>query len=783
MVNDERQGPQRKSTRPVSGQAQTPRASTSGVQRQNASGQVPRRAPLAPAPAGRSSAPQRASVLRDYRDNDAPRTATRGGSRNGGSGSGGAGGNGSGNGRGGNGRGKGGPPLDKNGKPIPAWKFWLRRIGVGALATGFAVALIGLLGLTIRYAMLDVPAPSDFALEQASTFYYADGTEIGRLGEAEREIVDATALPAHVSQVFVAAEDRSFYTKPGVDIVGTTRALFRTVILGERQGGSTITQQYVERFYVGETTTSITGKIDEALLALKIDQQQEKDQILSNYMNTIYFGRGAYGIEVAAQKYFGKSAAELTVSEAALLAGLLPAPSSWDPRLNPEQSEFRWNYVLDGMVAIGALTQEERDAQTFPATIEYQNTQLFGGTQGYILQAAISEVESTTGYTRDQIEVMGMKIYTTIIPSTQQSIEAAVAQMPTDAAPNLRVAAATVDPTTGAITGMYGGADYLTIQRNAVTQDVAQAGSTFKPFTLIAALEDGIGLKSVYTGNNNMTIPGFENNVRNFGGVNYGDIDLITATAYSVNTVYAQLNTEVGPSATTDVAIRAGIPEDTLGLEDNASNVLGTASPTALDMARAYATLANGGQAVDTYLVSSVTLSTGQVFYEHQVVPRQVFDADVVADAVYAMQQVVNFRSGSGHYASELGRPIAGKTGTSNENRSAWFVGFTPQQVGVVSMYQVGPNGEAESITPFGGFSEITGGSMPVRIWTWMMGPVLSGYEVVDFPPPAYVGTVASPTPSSSPTPSETAEPSPTASATPSPTPTPTATPTPTPAP
>ena len=683
----------------------------------------------------------------------------------------GTGGNGAGKGSGKKG-GKGGPPLDKNGNPIPKWKYVLRRIGLGALITGLAVALIGFIGLFVRYQMLDVPPPSAFALQQASTIYYADGTTVmGTLGEADREIVGFDTLPGYVPNAFVAAEDRSFYTNSGVDFVGTTRALVKTVVFGQKQGGSTISQQYVERYYKGETTTDIVGKVDEALLALKINQQQDKEEILGNYINTVYFGRGAYGIETAAQEYYGKSSADLTVSEAALLAGILPAPSSWDPRLNPEQAEYRWGYVLDGMVELGYITQTERDAMTFPVTIDYANDDVFAGTQGYLLRTAIDEVTATTGKTQEEIETEGLNIVTTIQPATQAAIEASVAQMPEDAAPNLSVAAITMDPTTGAITGMYGGADYLTVQRNAVTQDIAQAGSTFKPFALVAALESGISLDSVYNGNQPKTIAGFENKVGNFAGVSYGDIDLVKATAYSVNTVYAQLNVEVGPDKTRDVAVLAGIPEGTAGLEANPSNVLGSASPHALDLASAYSTYASGGMSTDPFMVQSVTDADGVLYYDRQSVPQRVFETDVMADATYAMQQVVNYKGGSGHFAAELGRPVAGKTGTSNDNRSAWFVGFTPQQVGVVGMYQVGPNGEAEMITPFGGFDEITGGSMPVRIWTWMMAPILQDLPVVQFPARANVGTANTPSPSPSPTPIET--PTPEASPTPSPTPSP----------
>jgi membrane peptidoglycan carboxypeptidase len=662
----------------------------------------------------------------------------------------------------------------------PRWRHILKQVGIWTLVGGLAAGVIGFFVLAIWYSRIEVPEPSDFAAAQSSTVYYADQTTVmARLGVADREIVDFADLPEHVGQVFIAAEDRSFYNNPGVDAVGTARALFRTVVQGQQQGGSTITQQYVERYYVGETTTSIKGKIEEALMALKIDSEQEKDEILGNYVNTIYFGRGAYGVQAAARQYFKKDAADLTVSEAAMLAGIIPAPSAWDPRLSPEKAEQRWNYVLDGMVAIGEMDPAERLRQTFPEVEEYRNDDVYGGPQGHLIRAAIVELTERTDITEEQIETRGLKIYTTIDPVHQQAAIDAVGEMPDDHADNLQVAAVTMNPQTGAITAMYGGADYLEVQRNAVTQDVAQAGSTFKPFALVAALEQGMSLESEYVGNHNMRLPGFDNPVRNFGSVSYGQIDLVKATASSVNTAYVQLAHDVGPEAVREVAVRAGLPEDTLGLEDNPSNVLGTASPHPLDMASAYSTFAANGMSTEPFMVASVVAPDGSELYVHEVVQTREFEADVMAETTYALTRVV--QEGSGAFARELGRPIAGKTGTANQNRSAWFVGYTPDIVGVVALYQVGEDGSAEQIEPFGGFSQITGGSVPVRVWTWMMGPILDQIgESTPFPARTFIGESNIPSPSPSPTPSPEPIPSPSPSTSPEPDPLPSPAPSPT---
>ncbi|WP_062290311.1 transglycosylase domain-containing protein [Demequina phytophila] len=689
-----------------------------------------------------------------------PVTAPKGG----GSGGGGGGGKGT--------RGKDG----KGPKPAqPRWKKVLKITGLTALIAFLVAVAVGAIGLMVIYSRLEVPEASDVALAQSSTVYWSGGKqEMAKVGEVDREIIDCSALPEYVPHAIVAAEDRSFYTNPGIDFTATARALYQTVIKGNTQGGSTITQQYVERYYVGETTTDIRGKIKEALLALKVDQEQSKDEVLCNYMNTIYLGRGAYGIEAAAEAYFGKHAEDLTLSEAAMLAGIIPAPSAWDPRLDPDKAESRWNYVLDGMVEAEFVSQAERDAQEFPETVDYASSDTYGGTTGYLIRAALDEAIATLDLTQEELEMGGYQVVTTFKKQDQKAVVQAVKQMPKDHADNLRVAATTVDAGTGGITAMYGGPDYLEVQRNAVTQDIAQAGSTFKPFAMIAALSNGFSLDTQYLANDSMTLPGFENPVRNFAGVNYGWIDMVEATKNSVNTYYVQLNEAVGPEVTMNTAIKAGLPEDTVGLDANAANVLGTASPTAMQMAQAYSTIADGGLSKGTYTVQRIIGPDGEVAFKHETEADRVFSQDVIADTTYAMQQVV--QGGSAYKAAELGRPIAGKTGTSNDNNSAWFAGFTPQIVGIVSMYQVGDDGSVQSITPFGGYSEITGGSVPTDIWVSMMGPILDRLPIEEFPPRADVGTAVNTSPSPtataspSPEPSETSTPKPTKTSTPKPT-------------
>ena len=625
------------------------------------------------------------------------------------------------------------PRSDRDGwrRWIPSWRLLL-----GLFLTG---VLLVFAALAVAYASVKVPSPNDFADNQTTTVYYADGeTEMGTFGEQNRQLVEGDTIPQHVKDAVVAAEDRSFYENPGINPAGLVRALWNNLSGGDRQGGSSITQQYAERYYFQETVSDYRGKFKEALLAVKLARQQDKDEILSNYLNTIYFGRDAYGIETAAQSYFGVPSSELTISQGALIAGVIPSPNNWDPRKDPEKAEERWNYVLDGMVTIGTLTQAERDAQEFPETIEYSRSDTYAGPVGYLLDTVRTEITTRSPITEEDLDTVGFKIVTTIDKPKQDAAVAAVAEeLPGDQAPNLRTALVSIDPADGAIKAMYGGPDYLTVSRNAVTQDTMQAGSTFKPFTLVAYLEGGNSLRSRYDGKSGVEVEGWDDPVTNFGDQSFGRIDVVDATADSVNSVYAQMNAEVGPEQTLAVASRAGLSERALENQQFASNVLGTASPTPLDMAQAYSTFAAQGLRTEPFIVRTVEYLDGGVAYEGAQPGERQFEEDIMADTTYALTQVVE--RGSGSKAQALDRPVAGKTGTSNENKSAWFIGYTPQLATAVSLYQVG-EAAAEPITPFGGLSQITGGSFPAAIWTAYMIPAMEGMEVVPFPERADVG-------------------------------------------
>lgn len=594
------------------------------------------------------------------------------------------------------------------------------RIARGAFYTFLGLIIAGLGTFLIAYSALKIPQADQVALAQTTTVYYSDGTtEMGRMSQVNRKIIDPTTLPNYVAHAVVASEDRTFYTNSGIDLKGIGRALVNNIRTGSRQGGSTLTQQYVERYYVGETTGYV-GKAKEAILALKINREQSKDEIIGNYLNTIYFGRGAYGIEAASQAYFGHEAKDLTLSEAALIAGIIPAPSAWDPAQDEDQARSRWKRVLNLMVEDGWISQADADAATFPTTVDpdANASPTMEGPTGYLMEQVRLEL-AEEGFTTDQLTTGGYRIISTIDKEKQEQAVAAAEYMYDVRGWDenaMHVALTSLDPATGEIVAEYGGKDYLERQQNAATQDIMAAGSTFKPFALIAHAEDGGSIYDVYDGSSPKTFSGMARAVSNDSGVSWGPQNLVNATKNSINTVFVGLNQEVGPATTMKVAIELGIPEDTNGLDDSLLNVLGFAAPHNIDLARAYSTIASGGKRTDPHIVREVQNSDGSKVFKTNVDPKQVFDTKTMSTVLPALQAVTS-AGGTAEAAASLKQDSGGKTGTSEDQKSAQFVGFTPELVTAVSMYQLDENGNPVSLSNIGGLGQFHGGDWPVTVW------------------------------------------------------------------
>ena len=613
-----------------------------------------------------------------------------------------------------------------------AKKHWIRRILIAVvILAGVAVG-----GFALIVAMTPVPAPSELATAQATTVFYSDGTTVlGSLGESTRHSVSLATVPLGVQRAVLAAEDRSFYSHGGVSPLGIGRALLNDVSGGRLQGGSTITQQYAKNAFLTQDRT-ISRKLKEVVLAFKLETVVSKNQILEDYLNTIYFGRGAYGIDAAAGAYFGKPASQLTVAEGAMLASIIRSPSGLNPDTNLPGLKARWNYVLDGMVSQGWLTQSRRDAMQFPQTLKLHTPNRLGGQVGYMLGIVQHQLESL-GFSAAQLQAGGLQITSTFDKTAEDAAIAAVAAKgPKTHTKGLRIGLAAVQPGTGHIMAIYGGKDFITNQLDNATRQFAQAGSTFKPFALAAAFGQGLSLGSMWNGSSPQTINGYT--LSNYGNESYGLISLLKATENSVNTAYVNLEKTIGVQTVADAALAAGVPESVPGLNLNNLDltfVLGTASPSALDMASAYSTFAAQGVQTKMTAITKVVGANGGLLYTDAPQQKQAFPADVANSVSYTLNQVI--ANGTGYLAAGLGRPAAGKTGTTDGNKSAWFVGYTPQLATAVMMAKDDASKLPGSLSGTGGMAKVTGGSFPTAIWTAFMSQALASQPVAQFPAPA----------------------------------------------
>ena len=587
---------------------------------------------------------------------------------------------------------------------------------------------------------VSIPDPNAYVNSQATIIQYSNGDEIGRIGTQNRQILPIAQIPINMRNAVLAAEDRKFYSNQAFSVTGIARALINNLKSGSLngEGGSTITQQYAKTAFLTSSRT-IQRKVKELVISMKLENALSKDQIFENYLNTIYFGRGSYGVQTASQQYFNRNVDQLTLSQTAVIASILRSPGYYDPSLSEENAvrlENRFHYVIDGMLNEGWITQEQADKAKFPVVAPRVTSGTLSGPKGHVISQVQRDL-GRLGFTEEQLLEGGLVIRTTLVQKAQQSAVDAVTKLyPKKAPENLRIGLVAIRPGTGEIIALYGGRDYLERQLNDATQSIALAGSTFKPFALVAALEAGIPLTSMWNGDSPQTFDdlGKPYIVSNYGNEGWGQLDLLTATQHSVNTIFVPLGMKAGMDKVVDAARRAGIPEN-VAMVPTPSVVLGVASPHVIDVANAYATFAAQGVYAKPFLVASVTGPNKGVLYEATPQTQEVFSKEVMADLTYALKSVVN--GGTGAAALALGRPAAGKTGTSQSNASAWFSAYTPQLAASVALFR---DSASESLNGIGGLTSVTGGTFPARIWTAFMKGALKGEPVMTFPAPSNIG-------------------------------------------
>ncbi|MGV5031741.1 transglycosylase domain-containing protein, partial [Streptomyces sp. NRAIS4] len=668
------------------------------------------------------------------------------------------------------------------------------------LGTFFGLCLLGIGGFIALYMLVDIPKGNALARQQSNIYKYSDGTIMARVGKTNRESVDLAKVPKAVQHTFVAAENKTFYTDSGIDLKGLARGLYNTAMGRGAQGGSTITQQYVKNYYLTQNQT-VSRKLKEMVISLKVDQKLTKDQILAGYINTSYYGRGAYGIQAAAQAYYRTDAEKLTVQQGAYLAALLQAPSQYDWAVatptGKKLVQNRWNYVLDNMVGQHWLDPSERQSMKFPYPKDPQGTPGQQGQKGYLIDLANQQLEQQLmkdeNISRSQAEAevvdRGWTITLNIDKKKQAKLVQAVkSQLTGNLDPKKRkvdgavqAGAVSVDPKTGKIVAMYGGEDLFKHWTNNATRRDYQPASTFKPVILASALENGattqddkpINADTIYDGTSGRQVLDHGSKV-GFGPPNedkrdYGPITVQQAMNNSVNSVFAQMGVDVGMKKVMSTAQQLGM--DTEGMQAVPAQTLGSMGASPLEMAGIYATFANHGKKVTPSILKSAEQSTRKASIPDPIGGPVI--SRTAADTVTSvLTGVVDDGTAKTHVADNPlrdGQQVAGKTGTSDEDRSAWFTGYTPDLVTSVGLFgeqkgsgrHVSLTGAAGLLDPLGRPGRVNGGGFPAQIWAAYTFGVTDGAKfdldttqgaaVAPTPSPTYNRTPSS-TPSKTPT-------------------------------
>jgi penicillin-binding protein 1A len=636
------------------------------------------------------------------------------------------------------------PHLPRPRLPRPRTFFkWLAVSLAAILIVPPATAGVALATYLFMPLPASLPQEKPQADSRVSTVYAVDGSPIGEFKEAEsRVVIPPDQIPKTMKIAVVASEDHEFYNHSGVDWRGIVRAFWADVQHRSlKQGGSTITQQLSKNLYTdGERT--ITRKAKEALIAAQVERVLSKDEILAKYLNTVYMGDSVFGVEAAAQSYFKKPAKDLTLSEAALLAGVLPAPSLYSPRSHAAAAESRRNEVLDRVQKYGLASPEE------VAKARAEKPKIFPppgvvGRYPYFLDYLRIYLLEVKKYDPELVFRGGLRIETTLDPHLEEEAQKILKKtLPNPKDPE--AALVSVEPQTGFVRTLVGGTDWNDSKVNLALGRLGggsgrQAGSAFKPFVLARAFEAGVTPKKTYSAPSCITPRGFTAQVCNYEGGSYGSADLNRAMAKSINTVFVQLIVDVGIRQTAELAKRLGITSIDLNKPVYGGIAIGTQEVSPLDMSSAFGVFAARGLRAEPTPVLKITQRDGSVLEDNTTEDRttRVLEEPVADNVNKVLTGVIEAGTGT---AAKIGRPAAGKTGTSEEYQNAWFVGYTPVLSTAVWM------GYKEGNIPLRGIhgvGSVAGGTWPARMWHDFMTEAMKGIPPTEFTQPAPIESLA----------------------------------------
>ncbi|MFJ3219713.1 transglycosylase domain-containing protein [Kitasatospora sp. NPDC086801] len=652
---------------------------------------------------------------------------------------------------------------------LPSWKQWL---------SGFLIVFAACVGgVYYLYQGTQVPTLKELMKDQNTIYYWADNTEMTRKGETNRQIVELKDISPNLQNAVIAAENQDFRTDSGIDPKGMLRAVYNMAKGGETQGASTITQQYVKNAYLSQEQT-LSRKLKEFFITLKVNQQTSKDDILKGYLNTSWFGRGSNGAQAAAQAYYGVDAKDLDVCQSAMLAGLLKGATYFDPSnpANKERAQGRWSWILEQMVKTKAITPEERaKCTTFPDPIPLKTNSSMNGEISYLVDTANKYLMATDKTITPQvIDKGGLKVYTTFEKDKVDALKKAVddvkgENLNAQKRPNndtfIQFGSASIRPGDGAIVALYGGdgVENGHFDNNADAIGV-QVGSTFKPFVLATAMQIGvqtatddkgkpkrINADSRYLSDDMSEIrkpdgslvigdDGKPYRQKNEDAGKRGYVSLRQAMQFSYNVPFVQLNQDVGGQNVANIAEQMGIKKEGFADPKTPTFALGTSTISPIRMATAYGTLAASGKETEPYSVTKVEVDGKERPGFGKKDPRVALEPAVADNVTDVLVNVAS--NGTGTKTKTLGRPVAGKTGTTDQNKSAWWVGYTPQLVTSVAMWREDPSKhERLSLNGTGGKESIHGGDIPTDVFTRYMKAALANEKKMDFPTPQPVGT------------------------------------------